>query len=226
MKQHNEHNKHAFTAAQFHALNEEERQVVLAVAEYLTSSMIDISDEQLSEALNLMKPAEGCVPNEEVDEELLHTVRRKFAAVYQTALDLAQVELKQHGFEPRKHFNFSLVIEPSYEGSTQVAIVDYDRPICYLYEWSKAWHYNFTNLAELAGAVLSAKVVLVRKVTEFNPKEIMLVLEHDRVPGGPNLPPDQKVVIVDYDIEDAQGRAIKARPLDRQPCKLRRSSST
>ena len=45
-----------------------------------------------------------------------------------------------------------------------MAIVDYDRPICYLYEWSKAWHYNFANLAELAGAVLSAKVVLVTEL--------------------------------------------------------------
>lgn len=213
--------EYAFTAEQFNSLTEEERQAVLAVAEYLTSSMIDISDEQLSEALNLMKPAEGCVPTEEADEELLHTVRRKFAAVYQTALDLAQVELKQHGFEPRKHFNFSLIIEPSYEGSTQVAIVDYDRPICYLYEWSKAWHYNFTNLAELAGAVLSAKVVLVRKVTEFNPKEIMLVLEKGRVRGVPSLPPDKKVMIVDYDIEDPEGQAIKPSPLNGKPCRQR-----
>ena len=165
-----------FTAKQFNALTAEERRVVLAVAEYQTSSTIDISDEQLCEALNLMKPAKGCVPSEEADGDLLNTVRRKFAAVYQTAMELAQAELKQRGFEPRKHFNFSLVIEPSYEDTTRVAIVDYDRPICYLYEWSKAWHFDFANLAELAGAVLSAKVVLVRKVTELNPKEVMLVL--------------------------------------------------
>src|SRR6266571_5935289 len=209
-----------FTAAQFKALTEEERKAVLAVAEYLTSSTIDISDEQLSEALNLMKPAEGCVPSEEADEELLHTVRRKFAAVYQTALDLAQVELKQHGFEPRKHFNFSLVIEPSYEGSTQVAIVDYDRPICYLHEWSKAWHFKFANLAELAGAVLSAKVVLVNKVVEFNPKELFIVVEEGRVRQVPNLPPNTRVVVIDYDIEDVEEQEIKPSPLDGQPCRI------
>ena len=217
MKQDNEY---PFTAAQFHALNEEERQVVLAVAEYLTSSMIDISDEQLSEALNLMKPAEGCVPSEEADEELLHTVRRKFAAVYQTALDLAQVELKQHGFEPRKHFNFSLIIEPSYEGSTQVAIVDYDRPVCDLHEWSKAWHFKFANLTELAGAVLTAKVVLVNKVIEFNPKELFIVLEEGRVREVPNLPPNMRVVVIDYDIEDVEEEEIKPSPLDGQPCRI------
>src|SRR6266436_4699392 len=156
--------EYPFTAAQFNALTEEERQAILAVAEYLTGTMSDVSDEQLSEALNLMKPCEGCFPCEEVDENLLNTVRRKFAAVYQTALELAEAELKQRGFEPRKQFNFSLVIEPSYEDSTRVAIVDYDRPICYLHEWMKAWRFKFANLTELAGAVLSAKVVLGRKV--------------------------------------------------------------
>ncbi len=162
--------EHPFTAAQFHALTEEERHAVWAVVDFLTSSTVDVSDEDLSEALNLMKPTEGCVPSEEADEDLFLTVRRKFAAVYQTALDLAQAELKQHGFELRKHFNFSLIIEPSYDGSTQVAIVDYDKPICYLYEWSKAWHFQFANLVELAGAVLSAKTRVVRKVEEFASK--------------------------------------------------------
>src|SRR6266436_8596320 len=155
--------EYPFTAAQFNALTEEERRAVLAVAEYLTGTMSDISDEQLSEALNLMKPCEGCVPSEEVDENLLNTVRRKFAAIYQTAIELAEAELKQQGFESRKHFNFALVIDPSYEHMTRITIVDHDRPICYLHEWIKPWHFKFANLTELAGAVLSVKVVLVRK---------------------------------------------------------------
>ncbi len=209
-----------FTAAQFKALTEEERKAVLAVAEYLTSSTIDISDEDLSEALNLMKPAAGCVPSEEADGDLLNTVRRKFAAVYQTAMELAQAELKQRGFEPRKHFNFSPVIEPSYEDSTRVAIVDYDRPMCYLHEWSKAWHFKFANLAELAGAVLSTKVALVSKVIEFNPKELFIVLEEGRVREVPNLPPNMQVVVVDYDIEDMEKEDLKPSPLDGQPCRL------
>ncbi len=159
--------EYTFTAAQFNALTEEERQAILAVAEYLTGSMSDISDEQLSEALNLMKPCEGCFPSQEVDENLLNTVRRKFAAVYQTALELAEAELKQRGFEPRKQFNFSLVIDSSYEHLTRIAIVDHDRPICYLHEWSKAWHFQFADLAQLARTVVSSKVALVNKVTEL-----------------------------------------------------------
>ena len=214
--------EHPFTAEQFQALTEEERQAVLAVAEYLTSSMIDVSDEQLSEALNLMRPCEGCVPSEEVDENLLNTVRRKFAAIYQTAIELAEADLKQRGFALPKQFNFSLVIDASYEHMTRIAIVDDNRPICYLHEWIKAWHFKFANLTELAGAVLSAKVVLVRKVMEFNPKELVIVVEDGRVREVPNLPPNTRVVVVDYDTEDVEQQDLKPSPLDGQPCRISR----
>jgi len=158
--------EHQFTVEQFHALGDEERKAVLAVIDYLTSSRIDISDENLSEALNLVKPVDGCVPSEEEDEDLLLTIRRKFAAIYQPALEVAEMELKQQGFEHRKDFNFSLIIEPSYDGSTQVAIVDYDKPVCYLYEWSKAWHFHFVDLSELAQAVITEKNRLVKMVKD------------------------------------------------------------
>ena len=46
--------EYPFTAAQYNALGEAERQAVLAVAEYLTSSTTEITDEDLSMALNLM----------------------------------------------------------------------------------------------------------------------------------------------------------------------------
>ena len=159
--------EYPFTVKQFNALAEEERQSVLAVAENLSSSTIAISDEDLSNALNLMKESEGCVPSEETGDDLLASVRRKFAAVYQIAMKLAEAELKKRGFEERRHFNFCLVIEPSFEDATHVVIVDYDKPIYYLHEWINAWHVGFENLAALAGAVRSAKIALVNKVEEF-----------------------------------------------------------
>src|SRR5260370_6703786 len=107
--------EHPFTAVEFNGLSEEERQAVLAVAEYLTGSKVDISDEALSEALNLMEPTEGCVPQEEVDEDPVAPIRRKFAAVYQTAAELAESELKQKGFKKGEQFNFCLTIDASFE---------------------------------------------------------------------------------------------------------------
>ena len=136
---------HPFTARQFKALSQEERQTVLAVAEYLTGSIessIEISDEELSIAFNLIKKTEGCIPQEEIDGDLVAPIRRKFAAVYGTAMELAEAELEKKGLKDRKDFNFCLVIEASYEDTTHVAVVDYDKPICYLHEWDKAWHFR------------------------------------------------------------------------------------
>lgn len=160
--------EYPFTAAQFTALSEEDRQTVLAVAEYLTGSNTEISDESLSEALNLMKATDGCVPQEEIDEDPVAPIRRKFAAVYQTAMELAEAELTQKGFKKREHFNFSLIIDASFEHATQLCIVDYDKPICYLHEWCKAWHFQFAMLADLAKEVLAAKTALVNRATEIN----------------------------------------------------------
>ena len=52
-----EKSEYSFTAEQFNQLAEEERGTVLAVAEYLAGRTVDISDEDLSTALNLMKTA-------------------------------------------------------------------------------------------------------------------------------------------------------------------------
>jgi hypothetical protein len=214
--------EYPFTAEQFKALNEEEQQAVLAAAEYLTSTDIEISDEALSEALNLMKETEGCIPQEEIDENLVASIRKKFAAVYQTAIDLAEAELKKQGLNNHEHINFCLVIEPSFEDATHVAVIDYDRPVCYLHEWSKAWHFQFANLADLAKAVLSAKAVLVSKVKELNAKEVVVVLEEGRVREVLGIPPNSEVTVVDYDIEGEEEQYLAPSPIDGQPCKLTR----
>src|SRR5258708_35507869 len=125
--------EHPFTAAQFNALSEEERQAVLAVAEYLTSSTTDITDDDLSTALNLMKETEGCVPQEEIDENLLALIRCKLAAIYQTAMEMTEAELKTKRLKERQHFNFCLVIDTSCEDTTQLSGADYDQPFRYLH---------------------------------------------------------------------------------------------
>ena len=212
--------EYPFTAAQFNALSEAERQAVLAVAEYLTSTTTQITDEELSMALNMMKPSEGGVPFEEIDTNVLVAVRRKFAAVYQPAMELAKTELKKKGFKEREHFNFCLVIEPSHEDTMHVAVVDYDKPICYLHEWSKPWHFQFANLAELAKAVLSAKTALVNKVMEVNGKKIIVVVHEGRVRQVVGLQPNTQVTVVDYDIEDEEEQYLSPSPLDGELCKL------
>ena len=169
--------EYPFTVAQLKALTAEEGRAILAVADYRTDNIVDMSDEGLSSALNLMKESAGCVPSEEVADDLLATLRHKFAAMYYPAIRLAEAELDRIGFEKGTHFNFCLVVDPSYDNSTHVVIIDYDRPICYVHDCTKAWHVGFENLATLARAVLSTKEVLVKKVQQIRESSSAPLLE-------------------------------------------------
>ena len=120
----------------------------------------------------------------------------------------------------RQHFNFCLVIEPSCEDTTHVAVVDYDKPICYLHEWSKAWHFQFANLAELAKAVLAAKKALVNKATEFKAKEVLIVVEDGGVRDVVGLAPNTAITVVDYDIDEEDREGLTVSPIDGELCKL------
>ena len=79
---------------------------------------------------------------------------------------------------------------------------------------------QFANLATLAEAVLSAKDALVNRVTKFNAKEIIVVLEEGRVREVVGLPPNTQVTIVDYDVEDEDEQYLAPSPIDGQKCKL------
>src|ERR1017187_11024501 len=156
--------EYPFTAEQLKALTEPQRQAIEAVAEYLTGDTLTANqtDEEITGTFNLLKPCKGCVPSEEAGEDLLNTIRKKFGAVYQVGMELAEEELKQSNFN---NFKFCLIVDPSYEDITHVAILDYDKPIFYLHEWSKALHLGFQTLGDLADAVLTVKKSLVEKVT-------------------------------------------------------------
>ena len=70
--------------------------------------------------------------------------------------------------------------------------------------------------------MLSAKTALVNKVTDFNAKEVIVVLEEGRVREVVGLPPNTRVTVVDYDVEDEDEQYLAASPIDGQKCKLTR----
>jgi len=51
---------------------------------------------------------------------------------------------------------------------------------------------------------------------------LFIVLEDGRVREVPNLPPNMRVVLIDYDIEDVEKEELKPSPLDGQPCRVSR----
>jgi hypothetical protein len=203
---------------QFKALTVEQRQAIEAVAEYLTGSTIwedNLADEEISRTFNLLKVSRGCVPIEEADENLLKTIRKKFGAVYQVGMELADADLKAR---KTTGFNFCFMADSSYEDTTHLGIVDYDRAICYLHEGTKAWHLGFNCLAELAEAVLKVKKCLVEKVAAFSTKEIFVVMEGGGVHEILNLPPNINVTVIDYDTEDVEKERLEISPVDGELC--------
>jgi hypothetical protein len=211
--------EYTFTAEQYQALTPEQRGVIEAVAEYLSGSSMsagnNLTDEEITNTFNLLKPCAGCVPSEEASEDLLNTIRTKFGAVYEVAMELAEAELKGKKITD---FNFCRVTDPSYEDATHVAVLDYDKPICYLHEWTKAWHLGFATLAELAGTVLQVKKQLVEKVVEFTTKEIFILLEGGLVHEVVNLPPNINVTVIDYDTEGVDKERFEISPVDGELC--------
>ena len=94
--------EYPFTADQLKALTKPQRQAIEAVAEYLTGNTLTANqtDEEISGTFNLLKPCKGCVPSEEAGEDLLNAIRKKFGAVYQVGMELAEGELKQRNYHP------------------------------------------------------------------------------------------------------------------------------
>jgi hypothetical protein len=209
-----------FTAEQLKALTEPQRQAIEAVAEYLTGNSISeesLSDEEITGTFNLLKTCAGCVPSEEAGEDLLNTIRKKFGAVYQVGMELAEVELKQSNFT---NFKFCMVVDPSYEDTTHVVIVDYEKPICYLHKCSKAWHLGFQTFGDLADAVLAVKKSLVEKVTKST--EIFVVMEGGVVHEIVDLPDHIHVTLIDYDTEGVEKERLEISPVDGELCAINR----
>ncbi|MCX6908355.1 MAG: hypothetical protein NTY01_09975 [Verrucomicrobia bacterium] len=213
-----------FTVGQLNALNREQREAVEAVVEYLSDFPLsdDPTDEEISTSLNLLKTCESNIPPEEFDGDILETIRRKFSAVFCVGVELADQELTQRGFSQFGQFSFCPVIEPCFDDASHVVIVDYNLPVCYLHEWHKAWCFHFSNLEELAEAVLNVKNRLVAQVKLTRPQDgkhpIYVSVEGGVVQNVENIPAGVSVVVLDYDVDAQDSDRIKPSPLNGELC--------
>jgi hypothetical protein len=214
-----------FTLEQWHALNAEQRAAVNAVAEYFTAFGIEeqgrLTEEPLSNIFNLLKQCSGCVPAEELGDDVSESIRRKFSAVYQTGLEMAERKLNQQGIRQFEVFSFCLLIQPSFDDATHIVIVDYQLPVCYIHEWTKAWNFHFASLAQLADEVLKVRNALVERVMAL-PKqmEVYVVLENGTVREVIGAPENAIITILDYDLEGADPCEIKVSPVDGEACRI------
>ena len=166
-----------YTETQYNSLTPAEQKILHEVATHLTGEPITTDDETLQSTFNILRPCEGCIPDEEIGEDLLADIRRKFACVYYTAIERAENQLKAQGLRFYDDLSFCLVIDPCYENSTHVAVVDLRpdvRPFCYFHEYAKAWHYSFASLKDIAREVRRAEKMILRtflRLRKQNPSQ-------------------------------------------------------
>src|SRR5258708_5111363 len=150
-----------YSATHYASLSELECAVLQRVAMHLTGERIDKPDDDvLATSFNILRPCEGCLPDDEIGEDLLSDIRRKFSCIYYPAIERVEDALRAEGLRFYDDFSFCLVIDPDYEDSTHVAVVDLRpevRPFCYFHEYAKAWHVSFATLKEIADEVLCAE---------------------------------------------------------------------
>jgi hypothetical protein len=174
-----------YTRREFDALTDEQQGILHRIAAHLhagdppakTEDPTEEADERVQIAFNLFRPCEGCVPEEELDGEVLSCIHHKFSAILYTAKELAAEILRTegHSADPQHPLDLWVVIDPSYDGQTRLAVIDWHRdkrPYCYFHEDHKAWWYQFETLANLANEVLRIRNVLVERVRALVPKPL------------------------------------------------------
>jgi hypothetical protein len=115
------------------------------------------------------------VPEDEIDGEALSAIHHKFSAILYPATELAAEILRAEGYWPDSTLDFWVVIDPSYDCQSRLAVLDWDpgeRPYCYFYEDHKAWWYQFETLADLADEVLRIRDVLINRVRALVPPPV------------------------------------------------------
>lgn len=154
-----------YTRDDWGALIQEEKEALQAACRTLRGNDLEgnAGDEELESAFDLLAPCEGCVPEGYDDADLILNIRKKFAGVYSTAAELAGDELEKRGLKQFHNFDFRVVIDPDYEDTTSVVVVDAaeGKPYCYLHTYDKAWHFHFEGLKELAEGILKAKAEIL-----------------------------------------------------------------
>jgi hypothetical protein len=177
---------HDYSSEHYATLSEMERVALQAVATHLTGERLDPTDAVMLElTFNILRPCDGCVPEEEIGEDLLEDIRRKFTCIYYTAVERVEADLKAEGLHFFDDFSFCLVTDPCYQDSTHVAVVDLQteiRPFCYFHEYTKAWHFSFANLQDIATEVLRAQSTILATFHRLNPA--LGVEPKPAAPGG------------------------------------------
>jgi hypothetical protein len=127
-------------------LNAKQKHALDLVARELGHDGLSDAEDERQESFHILDECGGCVPEDCLGDDLSQDIRGKFASVFWAACELA--------IERRPGLELTLLIDPSLEDATSVAVLGSTEPKVYLRYDSKAWHFHFPDLASLANFVL------------------------------------------------------------------------
>jgi hypothetical protein len=167
-----------YTRAQWDRLADEQRAILQRIAanrglDPIPDDPQDAQepDAEIREAFNLFRPCQGCIPEDEIGDNVLLDVRHKFSAIHYVAAEMAEEELRAEGYWAESEaLGLRLVIDASYEDTSHMLVVDWYpdlRPFCYYSREVNAWHFVFAQLADLADEVLRIRDMLTGRVREL-----------------------------------------------------------
>lgn len=122
-------------------------------------------EDEIDGVLDLYMDGEGCVPAHHVDDDVFIPILKKFRGPVDVAIDLVETELIRLRCGD-KH-TLRRIIQPSHEDECKVVVIDWrdGYPFVYFEHSSKAWHYCFENLAELAEEMETIRAWILRTYT-------------------------------------------------------------
>lgn len=125
--------------------------------------------------------------------------------------------------QPFSDFSLTLIIDARRDDASDVAVIDYRQPCCYLYETPKVWEFHFSSLVALAQEVLRIRERLVEKVLQpvkpqRSKQPLYIKVQDGVVREVCDIPAGLEVVVLDYDTENADPEAVALSPLDGKPC--------
>jgi hypothetical protein len=125
--------------------------------------LVDADD--LTVALNIYRSdAGGCVPDDEMGDDVAKAIEAKFYDFMAVVRELAEVRLRRRRYRPA----FNIIVWPSYEDSTVSIIYDRDKPLLYLWHCHKAWTFNFSTVEEMAEELLRLAGNVERSYARFS----------------------------------------------------------
>lgn len=159
-----------FDLAAFRALPEVQRAAVFRLIQQRHQAARlerweSVSADDLEVALNIYRTdAGGCVPVEEIGDDLVKTVYTKFFDLFAVVRDLADQRLQKRRFRPA----LNIIVQPDDGDSVVSMIYDRDKPLFYLWHAQKPWTLNFPSAAEAADEILRLTESVVRSYARFS----------------------------------------------------------